>query len=99
MCQQANDLVLDASTRQSFAEVQRFQVEKGFDWDNLLQDLQMADLFAPQVIVLTLLQKPDATTTKALPELLAQLPQGYTLIVVGHCRLTKAQLQANGLRR
>ena len=76
-------------------DIQRLHIEKGFDWDHLLQDMQTVDLFAPQkVIVLTFLQKPDAAMTKGLTNIFAQLPQGYTLVVVGHHRLTKAQTQA-----
>lgn len=94
LCQEASDLILNAVTHAG-VDVQRIQIEKGFGWESLLQDLQTVDLFAPQkVMVVTLLQKPDAATTKGLTTLFEQLPQGYTLIVVGHCRLTKAQLNA-----
>lgn len=84
LIQESLELIKSKARSLAFDEVQRYEVERGFDWQGLLASTQELSLFASKKIIELHINsgKPGDDGAKALREYCAKIPDDTLLIVI-----------------
>lgn len=83
LLQESKDLIRKHAKKQGFSDIERFETNKEFDWNKLIESTQALSLFSEKTYIeIKLTQKPATGAAKVLTQFLENLHPSYMVVII-----------------